>query len=154
MSKIAETVEEQMEHWKVLNNKTRTGDLKNRPKDLIIGHALCEVAMQADAKAIFSLSAHGNTPKAIASYRPYCDIYAITPNARTARQMNLFWGVTPIFVDKDYADQKIANGINIAKSHNCVAIGDVAIIGGSDTYDQHNKIAFRDYKSIGGICIL
>ena len=154
MSKIAETTEARMEHWNLLNNKTRSGDLKNATTDLLIGHALCEVAMQADAKAIFSLSAHGNTPRAISSFRPYCDIIAITPEPQTARQMNLYWGVTPIFVDKDFADQMVVNGINIAKDYFYVAIGDVAIIGGSDTYDHHNKLAFRSYKSIGGICII
>ena len=71
---------------------------------------------------------------------------------RTARQMNLIWGVTPLFVDKDFADQMIANGINQAKEFGYVKSGDTAVIGGSDTYDYHNKTAFNSYKTIGGIC--
>ena len=152
MGKIAETIESQMEHWKILNRKTRNGDLNNVSTDLIVGHCLCEVAMQTNSKTIFSLSAHGNTPKAISSFRPDCDIIAITPIQKTARQMNLIWGVTPLFVDKDYADKMISVGINTAKDAGFVKSGDMAVIGGSDTYDYHNQSAFNSYKTIGGIC--
>jgi pyruvate kinase len=152
MSRIAETIENKMEHWRILNRKTRNGDLNNVSPDLIVGHSLCEVAMQINAKAIFSLSAHGNTPKAISSFRPNCEIIAVTPEAKTARQMNLMWGITPLFVDKGYADEMIASGIHMAKEAGYVVTGDTAVIGGSDTYDSHNKSTFYDYKSIGGIC--
>ncbi len=152
MGRIAETIEEQMEHWNILNRKTRSGDLNNTSPDLIIGHSLCEVAMQIDAKAIFSLSAHGNTPKAISTFRPHCEIIALTPDQKTARQMNLIWGVTPLFVDKGYADEMISSGIRQAKEAGYVVTGDMAVIGGSDTYDYHNKSAFNEYKTIGGIC--
>lgn len=152
MCNIAEEIEEEMEHWKILNSKTRSGDLKNLTTDLIIGHSLCEIAMQVEAPTIFSLSAHGNTPKAISSFRPNCDIIALTPDEQTARQMNLIWGVTPIVVEKDFADSMISNGINIAKKEGYVVEGDTAVISGSDTYDYHNKSAFKSYKTIGGIC--
>jgi len=154
MNDIAEEVEEQMEHWKILNTKTRSGDLTNISTDLIIGHSLCEIAMQINAPTIFSLSAHGNTPKAISSFRPNCDIIAITPDTQTARQMNLMWGVTPIVVDKDYSDLMIKAGIEISKKEGYVVPGTSAVIGGSDTYDYQNKSKFNSYKTIGGICII
>lgn len=152
MSTIAEEIEHKMEHWKVLNSKTRNGDFKNVTTDLIIGHSLCEIAMQTEAETIFSLSAHGNTPKAISSFRPDCNIIALTPDVQTARQMNLIWGVTPIVVEKDFADVMVNQGINKAKQLQYVKEGSTAVIGGSDTYDQHNKSSFNSYKTIGGIC--
>ncbi len=152
MGKIAETIEDQMTHWMLLNRKTRSGDVVGASNDLIIGHSLCEIAMQTNATAIFSLSAHGNTPKAIASYRPHVNVVAVTPNPITARQMNLIWGITPVLVDKDYADSMIKSAIDVAKEMNIVKKDDVAVIGGSDTYDYHNSSAFNSYKTIGGIC--
>lgn len=154
MSIIAEQIEGEMEHWRIINRKTRSDDLKNINPDLIIGHSLCEIAMQVGAPTIFSLSAHGNTPKAIASFRPNCDIIAVTPNQQTARQMNLTWGVTPIVVSQDYADRMISVGINTAKASGYVNSGQYAIIGGSDTYDYHNTSTFKSYKTIGGICVI
>jgi hypothetical protein len=42
--------------------------------------------------------------------------------------------------------------IDVAKEMNIVKKDDVAVIGGSDTYDYHNSSAFNSYKTIGGIC--
>ena len=152
MNDIAEEVEEQMDHWKVLTTKTRSGDLTNLSTDQIIGHTLCEIAMQVGAPTIFSLSAHGNTPKAISSFRPNCNILVITPDKQTARQMNLVWGVTPIVVEKDFSDVMIKNGMERAKKEGWVVSGSTAVIGGSDTYDYRNKSKYNSYKTLGAIC--
>ena len=153
MGKVAESIENEMEQWKILTSKTRSGDLLGVKQDLIIGHALCEVAMQTDAKAIFSLSAHGNTPKALSSFRPTCPIIALTPEAQTARQMNLTWGVIPMYIEKTQnPNDMLLKAIEIAKEEGYVCQGDTAVIGGSDTYDCNNQSAYNAYKTLGGIC--
>ena len=153
MGKVAESIELEMDHWQRLNNKTRSGDLVGVKHDLIIGHALCEVAMQTEAKAIFSLSAHGNTPKALSSFRPNCDIIAFTPEVKTARQMSLIWGVIPIFIEKtENPTDMMLKAIEIAKEESYVKEGDTAVIGGSDTYDCNRRSAYNSYKTLGGIC--
>lgn len=153
MGKVAESIENEMEQWKTLRSKTRNGDLMGVKQDLIIGHALCEVAMQTNASAIFSLSAHGNTPKALSSFRPNCNIIALTPEAQTARQMNLTWGVIPMYIEKTpNPTDMISQAIEIAKEEGYVQEGDTAVIGGSDTYDCNNQSAFNAYKTLGGIC--
>lgn len=153
MGKVAESIENEMEQWKNLRSKTRSGDLIGVKQDLIIGHALCEVAMQTNAKAIFSLSAHGNTPKALSSFRPNCTIIALTPEPQTARQMNLTWGVIPMYIEKTTnPTAMILKAIEMAKEEGYVQEGDIAVIGGSDTYDCNNQSAFNSYKTLGGIC--
>lgn len=153
MGKVAESIETEMEQWKILRSKTRSSDLMGVKQDLIIGHSLCEVAMQTKATAIFSLSAHGNTPKALSSFRPGCDIIALTPEQQTARQMNLIWGVIPMYIEKTpNPTDMILEAINIAKEEGYVQEGDTAVIGGSDTYDCNNQSAFNSYKTLGGIC--
>ncbi len=154
MSTIAETIENEMEQWQLLNNRTRKDDWENVDSNLIIGHSLCELAMQIKASSIFSLSAHGNSPKALSSYRPGCKIIALTPDEKTARIMNSYWGITPILISKGYPDEMINQGIKIAKEKGYVKDGDTAVIGGSDTYDYHNRYAFNSYKTLGGICKL
>ena len=44
--------------------------------------------------------------------------------------------------------------MEIAKKEGYVVSGTTAVIGGSDTYDYHNKSEFNSYKTIGGICIV
>ena len=63
-------------------------------------------------------------------------------------------GVTPIVVEKDYADFMVKSGMEDAKKAGLVVSGTVAVIGGSDTYDYHNTSEFNSYKTIGGICIV
>lgn len=153
MGKVAESIEDEMEQWSILKSKNHAKNLVDAKQDLIIGHALCEVAMQTNAKAIFSLSAHGNTPKALSSFRPSCSIIALTPEPQTARQMSLIWGVIPMYIEKtSNPTEMILQAINIAKEEEYVKEGDIAVIGGSDTYDCNNQSAFNAYKTLGGIC--
>jgi pyruvate kinase len=111
--------------------------------------------MKMNAKAIFTLSMMGKTPRAIASFRPGCPIYAITPNEMTARQLGLDWGITPIVVDPDNTPDEMINlGIDYAKANNYVTDDDIVVLGGSDTYDYKNRLYKNDVascKTLGGI---
>lgn len=151
MGKIAESVETNTNYWECFLHSDKGYLINNRP-NLIVGHALCEVAMQVHAQAIFSLSSHGNTPTALSSFKPECPIYAITSDLRTASQLNLVWGVTPILVDySESGEEMIHEGIEKALKYGFVKAGDTVIIGGSDT---HDKSGFKSKKTLGGIYII
>lgn len=151
MGTIAESVENSTDYWKSFINKD-TNYLVGARKNLIVGHSLCEIAMQVDATAIFSLSFHGNTPIAISSFRPGTPIYALTSNWNTAAQLNLAWNVTPILIDQQSsAEQMIRQGIEKAKQYGFVKAGDTVIIGGSDTYDM---MGYSSGKTLGGIYVI
>lgn len=151
MGIIAESIETNTEYWKRLLHLD-TEYLINAKPNLIVGHSLCDVAMQVNAKAIFSLSSHGNTPIAISSFKPNCPIYAITSDLKTASQLNLVWGVTPILVDySDSSEEMIKQGVEKARSYGFVSSGDTVIIGGSDS---HNRFGFKSRKTLGGIYVI
>ncbi len=151
MHTIAESTENNTNYWKLFDEKNYNYLVNNQP-DLIVGHSICELAMQVNAKAIFSLSSHGNTPIAISGFHPACPIYAITDNLSTASQLNLVWGVTPILIEySDSPEAMIKQGINKAKEYGYIQSGDTIIIGGSDT---HDKLGFSQSKTIGGIYIV
>lgn len=151
MHTIAEATENNTNYWKTFNEKNYAYLVKNQP-DLIVGHSICELAMQVNAQAIFSLSSHGNTPIAISAFHPACPIYAITDNLSTASQLNIVWGITPILVEySDSSEAMIKQGINKAKEYGYIQSGDTIIIGGSDT---HDKLGLSQSKTIGGIYIV
>ena len=151
MAQIAETVEEGIDYWQEFS-KLPSDYLLNNRYNLIVAHAIREVAMEAHAKAIFALSAHGNTLNAIASFKPSCPVYLITPDEITGKQLSLTWGVYPIVVNssEDYSEM-IREGIEIAKGYNYIFDGDVVIIGESDTYNKTNRYGVSSSKNIGGI---
>lgn len=151
MAQIAETIENGIDYWDEFSKKSTLHLIGNRP-NLIVGHSLCEVAMESNAKAIFALSARGNTLNAIASFRPACPVYLITPNETTARQLSMTWGVNPIVVKESLlASEMIREGIEIAKESNYIFDGDTIVIGESDTYSKSNLLGVSASKNIGGI---
>jgi pyruvate kinase len=68
---------------------------RNRP-----GRPLCEAAValaaRSGAVAIIAMTQAGKTARMLAAIRPAADVLAATPSARTAAQLSLTWGVTPV----------------------------------------------------------
>ena len=151
MHQITKTVENEIDYWGnfcKFDDKTLIGNKNN----LIVGHSLCELAMQSNAKAIFSLSSGGHTPQAIASFKPKCPIFAITPNLSTARRLNAVWNVTPILVEeKETEVEMIKEGLEYAKENNYIFDDDIVVIGESDTYTRSNLLGAKHTKKVGGI---
>lgn len=154
MAQITKTVEEEIDYWERFSKLDERYLVENK-LNLVIGHALCELAMQTEAKAIFSLSSGGHTPRAIASFKPACPIFAITPNEATARRLNAVWNVIPILVDiADTETEMIKKGLQIAKENNYIFEGDTIIIGESDTYSNTNLLGVSNSKKVGGIYVV
>lgn len=67
-----------------------------------VGHAVFELArVFRDVNfrgKIIMFSRGGKSPRKAAKYRPDFPIFAITNQIRTARQLNLIWGVEPLFI--------------------------------------------------------
>jgi len=151
MKKIAESVEGEIHYWQRFM-RIDDASLVSIKQNMIVGHSLCELAMQTEAKAIFSLSSGGHTPRAISSFRPNCPIYVITPNESTAKTLNLVWGVTPILVDASTSGtEMIKAGLKIAKDAGYIYNGDTVIISESDTYSEPSNFGVSTGKRVGGI---
>lgn len=67
-----------------------------------VGHAVYELArVFRDVNfrgKIIMFTRGGKSPRKAAKYRPEFPIYAITHNSRTARQLNLVWGVQSVYI--------------------------------------------------------
>jgi pyruvate kinase len=63
--------------------------------------SLCDAAVtlaaRAGVDAIAAITRHGRTARLLAARRPQAAIYAITASEAVARQLNLWWGVRPVF---------------------------------------------------------
>ena len=70
----------------------------------IIGHSIYALAAEMEELnfrgKILVITRGGIGAKMIAKYRPILPIIAITPHARTAREMQLVWGVQPVHIDE------------------------------------------------------
>jgi pyruvate kinase len=62
-----------------------------------IAASVADLDKGVNPKAIVCFTSSGTTVKSIAKYRPKSPIFAITHNREISRQLNLVWGVKPLF---------------------------------------------------------
>ena len=95
---------------------------RNRP-----GRPLCEAAVtlaaRSGAAAIVAVTEAGKTPRMLAALRPDAQILAATPSARTAAQLSLTWGVTPVITGA----MTIPGVRDTLRARNIVRPGDVVV---------------------------
>ena len=71
----------------------------------------------------------GSTARTISKYRPQSDIIAVTPNAETARQCALVWGIFPVVKEgRKTTDALLNNAVATAVETERVQNGDLIII--------------------------
>ena len=96
---------------KVIIETERTIDFNNMLQPIghehytadAISHATCQIANDMNIGVILSLTHSGSTARMIARYKPPADIIALTPVAKTYRQLSIIWGVTPKMI-KEYSN--------------------------------------------------
>ena len=94
-----------------------------------ISAAAWRAAIDSDAAAIIACTNSGATARAISRFRPRMPILGITPSLRTARQLSVAWGITPVVTERRSSTDdivwfaiKAAVDLEIVKSDDVVAI--------------------------------
>lgn len=98
MARIAERTEQDIDYNGRLRRRENTGDIDITTA---ISHATCTTAMDLKASAIITVTLSGFTAGMISRYKPSCPIIACGVSPRICRQLNLSWGVTPIWIARE-----------------------------------------------------
>jgi pyruvate kinase len=100
-----------------------------------VSAAAWRAATDAEAVAIIACTNHGATARAISRFRPTAPVLGVTPSERTARQLSVAWGVTPMMVDwHGTTDDIVWFAVKAAAERGYVHPGDlVAVLVGSPT---------------------
>ena len=94
-----------------------------------VSYSACNTAHCLNAAAIIVPTHGGKTAKLISSYHPKCAIIATTTYESVQRQLQLYWGVTPILVDMvDSMEVLFFHSMEKAKEYKLVEVGDIAVI--------------------------
>ncbi len=129
MAEVAEATE------KAINYKQRflINDLElqhNIPSTVSNCATLASFMMSADA--IIAVTRSGNTAKLISSYRPGCAVIAPCLDHKVCRQLNLTWGVRPVYCDEQYDVESLFKvAAEKAKETGLVKEGDLAVFTAS-----------------------
>jgi pyruvate kinase len=98
-----------------------------------ISAAAWRAAIDSGASAIIACTGSGTTARAIARFRPSVPLLGVTPSLRTARQLSVSWGVTPVIVAPQRSrDDVVWFAVSAAADAGIVQKGDVvAVLFGS-----------------------
>lgn len=100
-----------------------------------ISAAAWRAAMDADVSAIIACTETGRTPRAISRFRPTMPVLGVTFSDRTACQLTMAWGVTPLVIDRHgTTDEIVWFAVKAATEAGIVKAGDIAaVLVGSPT---------------------
>lgn len=95
-----------------------------------ISHATCTTALDLGASAILTITRSGKTAKFVSKYRPSCPIIAVTSDQTVLRQLNLLWGVIPLYMKNDFKDlnQLSEEVVKAASNANLIKDGDLIVV--------------------------
>ena len=126
MVQICENTESHLDHEEILSKMK-----KQRMKDTTsaLGYATVSTASNLDAKCIIAPTGSGATARVISKFHPKMEVLAVSPNARTLRRMQIYWGVRPYESEHADSSEEISNSaIEIAKEREHVEKGDIAVL--------------------------
>lgn len=126
MRKIAVTVEKWARDNKVFIGK---GELeKTNTTSEAIGKSVCNLVGTLGAKLIVNATATGRTTRGVARFRPFSPIISVTHTLKTARELELVWGVIPFVLNYKTIREMSRKSTEIAKSLKLVKKGDKIIM--------------------------
>ncbi len=129
MNKIAIKTESSVKYWKRF--KEREYDLKDSDCEFIMNYAVCEAAMNINAKAIIAYTNTGNTARMVSSFGAECPIFAITQKEVIYRQLGLCWGIVPkLFEPQPTIDILLHKGLDKLREEGFLEKGDKVVIAG------------------------
>jgi len=127
MVKIAEETEIHLDHALYRGRKVNKMDKKNISNQ--VGYAAVYTADQLGAKAIIAPSITGFTTRMLSKWRSSIPVYGMSPSISTVRQMQLFYGVVPVWAKRaDTTDELISSSVDILKAGKYLKSNDLVVI--------------------------
>ena len=141
MARIALRAEREFDYlgWGQKLGRQQAAEAQNAPMGERITAAISAAAWRAagdaEVTAIIACTNTGATARAISRFRPTVPVLAATPSIRTARQLSVAWGVTPLLADwHGTTDDIVWFAVKAAVECGVIKVGDlVAILVGSPT---------------------
>lgn len=115
-----------------INYKTRFKiDTLNEQFDVTnaISHAACTTAWDLGASAIIAITETGTSARLVSKYRPSIPIIGCTPNQMVLRQLNMSWGVTPVYLEeKTLMEELFTCAVENSMKSGLLQNGDLVVI--------------------------
>ncbi len=141
MNTIARRIESSLKYDSIFVAK---GFERQENKTDAIAHATVQMAYELDAAAIITPTESGYTTKVVSKYRPKAAIVAFAANEKTARHLNLRWGVYSVPGKAwNSVDEMIAMAGTAAKEREYIKAGDTVIITSGMKFAEGDTSSIR-----------
>ena len=126
MVHIVENTEKHLDYDLLLQ---KAGEHRKKGISSAIGYATVSAADNLRAKCIVTPTVSGATARVVSKFRPRPCIIGLTPNERTLRRMQMFWGVCPMKSIECSSSEEISScAIDLIQAKQVVETGDVVIL--------------------------
>lgn len=126
MARIAESAELDIDYR---NRMTQLSSSEHKCITTAIAYATCTTAMDLDAAAIITVTLSGYTAESISRFKPACPIIGCTTSERVYSQLNLLWGVNPLYLKREETTEELfADAVAEAQRAGYVKEGDIVVI--------------------------
>ena len=126
MVKIALRTEADMDY----DGRFKRRTLMDRP-DITnaVSHATCTTAVDLHAAAIITVTKSGRTVGMVSKHHPGCMIIGCCMDEYVCRQLNLYWGVQPLLLEKETdAETLFRKAVEAAERAGLVKRGDLTVL--------------------------
>ncbi|MGI8983836.1 MAG: pyruvate kinase [Acidimicrobiales bacterium] len=135
MARIATRAEREFDYlgWGRERGIQQVAESRGKPAERRITAALSAAAWRAatdaGATAIIACTNSGTTARSISRFRPVVPVLGITPSPRTARQLSVAWGITPMLVhERSTTDDIVWFAVKAAVDAGLAKAGDVVAV--------------------------
>ena len=135
MARIATRAERDFDYlgWGRNLEMQKVTESRGAPAPVRITAAISAAAWRAindsEASAVIACTLSGATARAISRFRPKVPLLAATPHRRTARQLSVAWGITPVLVElQSSTDDIVWFAVEAAVESGVVRTNDVVAV--------------------------
>jgi len=112
----------------------------------VISHAVMVSAGDIKNDKIVLFTTTGKTARLLSKFRPSADIFAFTPSEKTMYQLNMEWGVKPLYMDhKEDPDEMIHEAVRRLKKMKLIKRNDclIFVVGTFEGNYRSNSLIFK-----------
>ena len=126
MVHVVENTELHLDYEAILNG---TSDHQKKDISSAIGYASVAASLNLNAKCIVTPTVSGATARVMSKFKPKADILGVTPDSRTMRRMQLYWGVRSYKSLAFATTEDILNGaVDLISAKQEAETGDIVIV--------------------------
>lgn len=116
--------------------------------------AAVKTAYSSNAKAIFTFTKSGSTPKLIARLRPRMPIVAMTHNKKCFHQLAFVWGVTPFYCKDGSSLKEAFDSLSqFALEQDLVSYGDLVVVTAGQPFGFAGTTNTMMVENIGDVLV-